>query len=105
MLKPRIVVITVRFPTKVLTKVVVELPLVVALEVVQLAEMKMVVVSWGAIGPIGLLPDVTTPTTASTISATATKPAITAVELTPLRVLTCLNIYWSIDNLIGSYWG
>ncbi|MBI2648536.1 MAG: hypothetical protein HYW93_02645 [Thaumarchaeota archaeon] len=65
--------------------------LVVALEVVQLADMKMVVVSWGVSGPIGLLPDVATPTMASTISAAATRVAITVVELTPLRVLTLLN--------------
>lgn len=90
-LKPRIVVTTVRFPTKVLTYVVVELLLVVALEVVQSTDMKMVVVSWGVIGPIGLLPEVATPTMASTISAAATRLAIIAVELTPLRVLTLLN--------------
>lgn len=105
MLKPRIVVTTVRFPTKVLTYVVVELLLVVALEVVQLTDMKMVVVSWGVIGPIGLLPEVATPTMASTISAAATRLAIIAVELTPLRVLTLLNTRRSIDNLIGSCCG
>ena len=79
--------------------------MVVALEVVQSTDMKMVVVSWRVIGPIGLLPDVAIPTMASTISAAATRLVIIAVELTPLRVLTLLNTRWSIDNLIGSYWG
>lgn len=56
------------------------------------------------IGPIGLFPEVITPTTARTMRATATRPAMIAVEPTPDLALTSFLDSLSIDNLIGHDW-